>query len=137
MDGVWWARRKQRRSKTGVLPVEREPTAHEAPARRVGRAVRFRIDEPELRERIRVFRALATAAARYAPPRTLRTPVYVMSAHPERPIGTWKGILDSARSIVVPGDHYSMLRSPNVASVAETIERLSTNDHRSEPKTSP
>ena len=98
------------------LPVSQREVALE---RAIGEALG--IEENELRNRVAVFSSLTMSVEHYEPDRVFDGPTYVVSATPERAKATWGTWLPRAECITVTGDHYRMLRSPDVQALGRAL----------------
>jgi thioesterase domain-containing protein len=81
----------------------------------------FGIAAEELRERLRVFVTVGRAVIRHGASASFGGPIHVVSPDPERARKSWAGKLDQAASVTVPGDHYSMMRRPDVEALGRAL----------------
>ena len=79
------------------------------------------IDDAELTTRMQLFSALARAIREYRPTSPLHIPILLLTPKPNRALATWRGALNGARERTVGGDHFSMMRSPNVAEIGRAL----------------
>jgi thioesterase domain-containing protein/acyl carrier protein len=95
---------------------------------RQGRLIPPEIGSPQIRQRLRVMRANAQAAARYVPQAAPGHAVLFRAAErastqPLDPTLGWEALIAGTLELrSVPGDHYTMFAAPHVQTLAEQLK---------------